>query len=139
VRRPSPFVLRLRGVLVLLALLTQVGFGNAQSLQCAMHGLGGMQSELAATDAAAARAASGHAAAHHGESDTGDQGCHCTCVGDCSAAVSVPAAPLAPTLRIAIVVARPQGPFDVTPTLPTPVEPERLLPFANGPPATALL
>ncbi|MFL5608777.1 MAG: hypothetical protein ACJ8AD_20140 [Gemmatimonadaceae bacterium] len=135
-RRPSPLLPRLRGVLVLLALLSQVGFGNAQSLQCGMHGLGALRSELATTDASAA---SGHAAAHHGDSDTGDQGCHCTCTGDCSAAVSVPAAPMVSTLRVAIVVARPEGAFDVAPTLPERLEPERLLPFANGPPATALL
>jgi hypothetical protein len=132
-------MLRLRGVLVLLALLSQAGFGNAQSLQCDMHGLGAMRSERTTAGATADPSVMQHQAAHHHESDTGTGACHCTCIGDCSAAVSLPAAPIASTLRVALVVAQPDRALDVAPTRPALPEPDGLLPFANGPPAAALL
>jgi len=135
VRRPSPLLLRLRGVLVLLALLIQVGFGNAESLRCDMHGMGAM----IATGGAETGGMMHHAGAHHGDGSQHTSGCHCTCIGDCSAAVALPTAPSAPTLRIALVVATPSRPLDLEPARPTSPEPDRLLPFANGPPATALL
>ncbi len=138
-RRPSPLLLRVRGVLVLLALLSQVGFGNAQSLACDMHGLGAMQSGHASAGAAAASTPMQHSAAHGSDSHTGTAACHCTCIGDCSAAVSLPAAPTATTLRVALVIAQPRRSLDAAPARPALPEPERLLPFANGPPATALL
>jgi hypothetical protein len=137
VRRPSPLLLRLRGVLVLLALLSQVGFGNAQSLQCGMHGLGAMQTGHAG--AASAPTAMQHSATHQSHSGTDSDACHCTCIGDCSAAISLPAAPIAATLRVALVVAQPRRSLDAAPARPALPEPERLLPFGNGPPATALL
>ena len=136
-RRPSPLLLRLRGVLVLLALLSQVGFGNAQSLECSMHGLGAMQTGHASTSSAPT--AMHHAATHQSHSGTDTDACHCTCIGDCSAAISLPAAPIAATLRVALVVAQPRRSLDAAPARPALPEPERLLPFANGPPATALL
>src|SRR5690348_18480778 len=93
VRRPSPLLLRLRGVLVLLALLSQVGFGNAQSLRCDMHGLGAMMGD-GSTHAMTAGGMTHHrAATHHGHGDTSAHGCDCTCIGDCSAAVALPTAP----------------------------------------------
>jgi len=134
VRRPSPLLLRLRGVLVLLALLSQVGFGSAQSLACDMHGLGAM---MGATHGAMA-GMKHHQAAHHGNGNQDADGCHCSCIGDCSAAVALPTAPSAVTVRVALVVATPQRPLDIEPARPTSPEPDRLLPFANGPPATAL-
>ncbi len=133
VRRPSPLLLRFRGVFVLLALLSQVGFGSAESLRCDMHGLGAMMGDGSTTGAISHH----HAAAHHSDTDGG--GCHCTCIGDCSAAVPLPTAPSAPTLRVALVIAQPGRPLDTAAARPTRPEPDRLLPFANGPPATALL
>jgi len=139
VHRPSSLPLRLRGVLVLLALLSQVGFGNAQSLQCDMHGLGAMRGGHTIASATAAPMEMQHPATHRSHGDTGTDACHCTCIGDCSAAVSLPAAPIAATLRVTLVVAQPRRSPDAAPTRPTLPELERLLPFANGPPATALL
>ena len=134
VRRPSPLLLRLRGVLVLLALLSQVGFGNAQSLRCDMHGMGAMMGD-AATHGMMAGGMSHH---HQGAGDKDAHGCDCTCIGDCAGAVALPTAPTAPTLRVALVAATPSRPLDIEPARPTSPEPDRLLPFANGPPATAL-
>ena len=120
-------------MLVLLALLSQVGFGNAESLRCDMHGMGAMM-------AAGAGGMMHHQpATHTGSGHQDAAGCHCTCIGDCSAAVALPTAPSATTLRVAIVVAAPSRPLDIEPARPTSPEPDRLLPFANGPPATALL
>jgi len=120
-------------VLVLLALLSQVGFGNAESLRCDMHGLGA----VANSGATAGAAGHHHTAGHH--SDSHSDGCHCSCIGDCSAAVPLPTTPSAPTLRVALVLAQPSRPLDTAAAQPTRPEPDRLLPFANGPPATALL
>jgi hypothetical protein len=131
-------------VLVLLALLSQVGFGNAQSLACDMHGMGAMVGVRATDGAAPAgmthhQPGAHHGVAHHGDGNQdADGGCHCTCIGDCSAAVALPTAPSAPTLRVALVAAAPSRPLDIEPARPTSPEPDRLLPFANGPPATAL-
>lgn len=134
-RRPSPLLLRLRGVLVLLALLSQVGFGSAESFRCSMHGVGAAMSH----DVPAGAMMHHPAAAHHGDSDKDAAGCHCSCIGDCSAAVVLPTAPGTATLRIAPVAAAPRRPLDTAAAQPTRPEPDRLLPFANGPPATALL
>jgi hypothetical protein len=125
-------------VLVLLALLSQVGFGNAQSFRCGMHGLGAVMNDRGA-DGTMAGAMHHEPAAHHGDSDTNAAGCHCTCVGDCSAAIALPTAPSAPTLRVALVIAAPRRSLDTATARPTRPEPDRLLPFANGPPATALI
>lgn len=135
-RHPSPLLLRLRGLLVLLALLSQVGFGSAESLRCDMHGMGAM---MAAGGANAGGMMHHQPATHHGDGNQDTHGCHCTCIGDCSAAVALPTAPSAPTLRVALVLATPSRPLDIEPGRPTSPEPDRLLPFANGPPATALL
>ena len=92
-----------------------------------------------ATDGAMAGTSRHHQpAAHHGGSDQNADGC-CCCIGDCSAAVALPTAPSAPTLRVALVIAAPRRALDTAPARPTRPEPDRLLPFANGPPATALL
>jgi hypothetical protein len=123
-------------VLVLLALLSQVGFGNAESLRCDMHGMGAM---MAAGGANAGAMMHHQPATHTGSGHQDAAGCHCTCIGDCSAAVALPTAPSVATLRVAIVVATPSRPLDIEPARPTSPEPDRLLPFANGPPATALL
>lgn len=139
-RRPPPLLLRLRGVLVLLALLSQVGFGNAESLRCSMHGQGATMGGRTTSDAAPAGVMMHHqSATHRGDADKGADGCDCTCIGDCSAAVALPTAPNAPTLRVAVVVAASHRPLDTAAARRTSPEPDRLLPFANGPPATTLL
>jgi len=139
VRRPSPLLLRLRGVLVLLALLSQVGFGNAESLRCDMHGMGGAMMGDGATHGMVAGGTMHHQPATHQDDGSHDaDACHCTCIGDCSAAVALPTAPRVPTVRVALVMAAPRRPLDIEPARPTSPEPDRLLPFANGPPATAL-
>ena len=125
-------------MLVLLALLSQVGFGNAQSLECDMHGLGAMADHGSSHGAVAGGTRHHERTAHHAAGDKDAAGCHCTCIGDCSAAVALPTAPSAPTLRVALVVATPRRPLDIEPARPTSPDPDRLLPFANGPPATAL-
>jgi hypothetical protein len=124
-------------VLVLLALLSQVGFGNAESLRCDMHGLGAMMGD-GATHGAMAGGMHHQPASHQGGGSKDAHGCDCTCIGDCSAAVALPTAPRAPTLHVALVAATPLRPLDIEPARPTSPEPDRLLPFANGPPATAL-
>jgi hypothetical protein len=124
-------------VLVLLALLSQVGFGNAQSLRCDMHGMGAMMAGGAAHGLMAGGMMHHQQATHEGDGSKDALGCHCTCIGDCSAAVALPTAPSAPTVHVAFVVATPRRPLDIEPARPTSPEPERLLPFANGPPATA--
>lgn len=123
-------------MLVLLALLSQVGFGNAQSLRCDMHGMGALVA--ASKDAPAGGMMHHQPASHHDNGSKGTDGCHCICIGDCSAAVALPTAPTAPTVRIALRAAAPSRPLDIEPARPTSPEPDRLLPFANGPPATAL-
>jgi hypothetical protein len=125
-------------VLVLLALLSQVGFGNAQSLACDMHGMGAMVASGTTAGAVSGGMMHHHPSAHHGDGNQDAGGCHCTCIGDCSAAVALPTAPSAPTVRVALVAAAPSRPLDLEPARPTSPEPDRLLPFANGPPATAL-
>jgi len=125
-------------VLVLLALLSQVGFGNAESLRCDMHGMGAMMGGGATHGMLAGGGMHHQPATDHGGGDQDSQSCHCTCIGDCSAAVAMPLAPRAPTLRVALVAAAPRRPLDIEPARPTSPEPDRLLPFANGPPATAL-
>jgi hypothetical protein len=126
-------------VLVLLALLSQVGFGNAESLRCDMHGMGALMGD-GATHAAMAGGGMMHhqPATHHHHGGKGAHGCDCTCIGDCSAAVVLPTAPSATTLHVALVAATPRRSLDIEPARPTSPEPDRLLPFANGPPATAL-
>lgn len=126
-------------MLVLLALLSQVGFGNAESLRCDMHGMGALMGDGATHAAMAGDGMMHHQPAthqHHG--GKGAHGCDCTCIGDCSAAVVLPTAPSATTLHVALVAATPRRSLDIEPARPTSPEPDRLLPFANGPPATAL-
>jgi len=124
-------------VLVLLALLSQVGFGNAQSLRCDMHGMGAML-DGGVAHGTMAGGTMHHQTSHEGNGSKDADGCHCSCIGDCSAAVALPTSPSAPTVRVALVVATPRRPLDIEPARPTSPEPDRLLPFANGPPATAL-
>jgi len=123
-----------RSASLLLALLSAVVLGSASESACEMHGLGAMH-------------ASGPAVAHHGASHStqsghqhhGTTGQECCCIGDCSATVAVASAPVTPTLLVASVAAKPRRIFDERSAQTAPPEPDRLLPFANGPPAGRLL
>ena len=126
---------------MLVALLSAVLLGGVQEASCAMHGLGAARTESAAP---AAMTHADHAAGMSHESGqhspgTGDSGCHCTCIGSCTTVAPLATSPLAVTLRIALIEPEPRRPLDTEPALALPVEPDRLLPFANGPPASALV
>lgn len=127
---------------MLVALLSAVLLGGVQEASCAMHGLG------AARSAGASAADGGHAShAHHAlishESGHGSQGaehsgCDCSCIGDCTMVAPLATPPSVATLRVALVDPAPRRTLDIEPTLAPPAEPDGLLPFANGPPASPL-
>jgi len=129
----------LRSVTLLLALLSAVVLGNEREAACEMHGLGAMR-------APAPRATTHHSAGHAtasapsgGHDHHGTRGQACCCIDDCSPAVVVASAPTTPTLLVAFVAAQPRRIFDERSAQAAPPEPDRLLPFANGPPAGRLL
>jgi hypothetical protein len=119
------------------ALLTAMLLGVVQGTSCTMHGLGATQ-----VDATTGSGMEGHAGmagmSHEGTTDPGaHHGC-CTCIGDCTMVAPLASAPAAATLLVAIVAAEPDRPLDAEPRRPPNVAPDRLLPFANGPPPSAL-
>ena len=123
----------------LLALLSAVVLGNEREVACEMHGLGGMRAPAAA---AVTHHGAGHATASAPSGGHEHQGAHdqdCCCIDDCSPAVVVASAPVTPTLLVAFVAAQPRRIFDERSAQTAPPEPDRLLPFANGPPAGRLL
>jgi hypothetical protein len=138
-RRPSAYF---QSVLMLVALLSAVMLGGVQESACAMHGLGAAAAPQAgmSTMATAPSDAAGasHDAGGHSH-DMGDAGCDCTCIGDCSMAAPLATPPAIATLRIALVDPEPRRRLDSEPRQPPTAEPDRLLPFANGPPSLALL
>jgi len=135
---------------MLVALLSAVLLGGAQEASCAMHGLGAARSASTAT-AGASHAVhaqhaghAGHASAmpHESGQDShgaGHSGCHCTCIGDCTMVAPLATPPSVATLRVALVDPAPRRALDLEPALAPPAEPDGLLPFANGPPASPLL
>ena len=133
VRRPAYS----RAALMLVALLSALLLGGVQDASCAMHGLGATRSHMMVGDMA------GHAgmAGMSHEGGTTDAGGHdgcCTCIGDCTMVAPLANAPGAPTVRVALVAPEPGRRLDEEPRRPLSVEPDRRLPFANGPPASAL-
>jgi len=139
--------------MMLVALLSAVLLGGAQGMSCELHGLGGgVQAAATAGQAMASHAMGGHAMAGHaemagmagmshesGSTDAGDHGgCGCTCIGDCTMVAPLANAPFATTLLVALVAPEPVRALDAEPRRSPHVEPDRLLPFANGPPASAL-
>jgi hypothetical protein len=125
-----------RSASLLLALLSAVVLGNVRESECEMHGLGTRHTQAAAV---------AHHGADHSMPDSAppshhhDGGQQCCCIGECSAAVAVASAPAMPTLLVAYVAAQPRRIFDERSAQTAPPEPDRLLPFANGPPAGRLL
>jgi hypothetical protein len=123
-----------------IALLSATLLGSVSSLGCNMHGFGTAHvgagpaaTRLVALDAETPQMT-------HGGGDPHDahRGCDCTCVGDCTMVAPLVVPPAGVILRVALVEPQPQRPLDTEPP-PSPSEPDRLLPFANGPPASALI
>jgi hypothetical protein len=116
----------LRTLTLPIALLGMV-LGGVHGVSCQMHGLGAMHVQ--------ASSAAGHTHAHgasHGHDDAGE--CHCTCIGDCTAPLPTATVPTTITIRVAETAAEPRRMPDAEPEWSRPWEPDRLLPFANGPP-----
>jgi hypothetical protein len=111
-----------------IALLGMV-LGGVQSASCQMHGLGAMHAQ------APSAAAHAHGATHGGSQGRHDAGdCHCTCIGDCTAPLTAASVPTTITQRVFETAAEPLRLPDAEPEWSSPGEPDRLLPFANGPP-----
>ena len=133
--RRTPYA---RAALLLLALLSIVLLGNVQAASCAMHGVG--VAAPAMTGATMADHA-GMAGMSH-EAGTTDSGGHegcCTCIDECSMVAPLATAPSAATVLVALVAPEPNRPLEAETSQSPSVEPDRLLPFANGPPASALV
>ena len=151
--RPVPSTARRsaasRAAMMLVALLSAVLLGGAQGMSCELHGLvGGVQAAATAGHAMVGHAMAGHAemagmagmSHESGSTDAGDHGgCGCTCIGDCTMVAPLANAPFATTLLVALVAPEPVRALDAEPRRSPHVEPDRLLPFANGPPASALV
>jgi hypothetical protein len=124
---------------MLAALLSLVLLGGAQGASCAMHGLAEPQPH-----AMTAGSMAGHVGmagmSHDGSTPDapGHEGC-CTCIGECTVVAPLVSAPSAATLLVALVAPEPSRALDAEPPRPPSVEPDRLLPFANGPPPSALV
>lgn len=149
-RRPSLFSnRRLFAAPLVIALMSAVLLGGAQEASCAMHGRGAART-TAAPVAAAGHAMAAHATAHHAAAETtsprsgghehgqSHSGCDCSCIGACTMSAPFASPPAVVTLRIALVEPQPRRPLDTEPVQSPPHEPDRLLPFANGPPAATL-
>lgn len=124
--------------MLLLALLSATLFGDAQRVSCEMHGLGAARSGRmhAGHDGHATPSAASHA--HGGTHTPVHPGCDCSCIGDCTTVAPLAIAPSTAIILVAVVAPAPRRALDREPAQAPPTDPERLLPFANGPPAAAL-
>jgi hypothetical protein len=124
-----------------LALLSMVMLDGVQSASCEMHGLGAAGARAGVVEGAGIMVGSGAAAHEHGApmDDTRMPGCDCSCIGACTVVAPLAVTPTFVTLRVALVAPQPRRDVNREPAIALPREPDRLLPFANGPPATALL
>ena len=124
-----------------LALVGAMVFGSARQAACSMHGLGvGIGASPSAQHTERARRHAAHGAHQHAiPPDDGDglPPCHCTCLGDCTATQGATLPPTI-TIRVAVVVARPQLLLETRQAPPPASESRHLLPFANGPPEAPL-
>ena len=126
---------------MLVALLSAVLLGGVQEASCAMHGLGAVPS-AGATTAGASHAAHAAAMSHDGSRHSQGAehpGCDCTCISDCTTVAPLATPPSVVTLRVALIDPAPRRTLDIEPALAPPAEPDGLLPFANGPPASSLV
>jgi hypothetical protein len=118
-------------ILLLVALVVATGLGSAARASCAEHGLGG----LALVGHAAPAGAATHHAAHHGHGHSGnDHSEGCCCAGECAGVAQLATLPPSITIRVAVSVAEPARAFDLRTGQAPVADPDRLLPFANGPP-----
>ena len=132
---------------MLVALLSAVLLGAVQSVACDMHGRGAARGSAVSGDAMERHAAMAtHAAtagmSHHDGDATpaGEEGeCACSCIGACTMVAPLATAPIAATLLVTLEAPAPSRPPDIEPMRSPPVSPDRLLPFANGPPRSALV
>ena len=125
---------------MLVALLSAVLLGGAQEASCAMHGLGAARSAGASASGAGHAdhaSAMSHESGHHSRGAE-HTGCDCTCIGDCTTVAPLVTPPSVVTLRVALIEPAPRRTLDIEPALVPPDEPDGLLPFANGPPASPL-
>ena len=122
---------------MLVALLSLVLLGGVQGTSCKMHGLGDPGAHVMTAGSMAGHAGMAGMSHEGGTSDThGHEGC-CTCIGDCTMVAPLVNPPSAKTLLVALVAPEPNRPLDAESPRPPSVEPDRLLPFANGPPPLA--
>ena len=114
---------------------------GVQSASCEMHGLGAAgMGVLVAHDAGEMGSTSTSAHEHGVPAEHTDMpGCDCTCIGTCTMVAPLVDPPTSVTLRVALVAPQPRRDLEREPAVALPREPDRLLPFANGPPASALL
>jgi hypothetical protein len=140
---------RLFAAPLFIALLSAVLLGGVQEAACAMHGLGAVRADSAPV-AQAVHVAPVHAVATHAaaesmsaqsdghDHDPGQPGCHCSCIGACTMSAPLAVPPAVVTLRVALFQPQARRPLDTEPAQSPAREPDQLLPFANGPPASAL-
>lgn len=120
-----------------LALLSMMLLDSVQSAACEMHGVGTMRAHAGVVhDAGDARSMDHQHGAPADDSET--PGCDCTCIGTCTTVAPLAVTPSAVTVRVALVEPQPHRALDREPAASPPREPDRLLPFANGPPASVL-
>ena len=122
---------------MILALLSMMTLDGVQSAACKMHGLGAV-SEWTGAGVMAGPSAMTHAHSAPMQ-DTDATGCDCTCIGACTMVAPLAASPTAVTLRVALVAPQSRRTLDQEPAVSPPREPDRLLPFSNGPPASTLV
>ena len=124
-----------------LALLSMVMLDGVQSASCEMHGLGATGMHAVVDEGAGDMVGTGAATHEHGApaNDTDMPGCDCTCIGACTMVAPLATPPTAVTVRVALVAPQPRRDLEREPAVALPREPDRLLPFANGPPPSALL
>ena len=125
---------------MLVALLSAVLLGGAQGASCAMHGLGAA-TQGAMMDHGDMAGHAGMVGMSHdgGSTDAGEHHGCCSCIGAHTTVAPLASAPITATLRVTLAAPEPDRPLDVEPRRPPTAEPDRLLPFANGPPPSVLV
>ena len=122
-------------VLLSFAMILVMGAGSAGRASCTMHGMGSIASHAGRANTSGDAT---HHMVHHGQSPAHDQHSDgCCCGGECAGVAQVARMPEAATVRVAVVVAEPANVFEPRQQQAPPAEPDRLLPFSNGPPVVA--
>jgi hypothetical protein len=138
---PSPLSLRrLCAAPLFIALLSAVVLGGVQDASCEMHGLGAARAGAPAGEQQMANHVATAAGSHEsggGEHGHGSGGCDCTCIGACTVSAPLATPPAAIMLRVALVEPERTETGGIEPAHSLPRAPDRLLPFANGPPSAS--